>query len=828
MTLRQPAFTVRLFYSYCHKDARHREAMERSLAPLKREGLLKNWSDQSILPGQSISQNVREEMDRADIMVFLLSRDFIASEPCMKEWQHAKQLAQRKLLFRIPIILGDCAWRDLLAGDDIKALPTDGNPVAEFASADTAWQQVYEGVKDVINQLRNTFTPKSEFIEEIEKTDFLAQQHLKLKDIFVFPRLSSYDPQTKHGKIQEETIVNQEQLLEKKYTLIHGEEMSGKTALGRHLALSLIENSDPVLHIDLEQVSKKYDEKIFRDTYQYQFNGDYTLWKLQNNKTLILDNLSSSPKLIDFIVFAKEFFDRIIVTLSSDVFNSFFRDERRLADFVEMKIEPLTHKQQEELIRKRLTLSDRNEPITDGYVDHVEDRVNSTIISNRIVPRYPFYVLSILQIYEGYMPSNMSITSYGHCYYALILAHLIKAGIRHSDNDINTCLNFAEELAFSIFQYKNKCGTSEFDFDEFVTKYKENFVLPKSILNRLKHRDYGILTEEGYFKARYAHYYFLGSFLSKNGKKYQSVIEKMCEESHMTSNHLTLLFVIHHTNDNQIIEDILIRTICTLDNIRPATLNHDETKKFSSIVAALPENILSRESVESEREKERDVRDIHEQTDPGDDMVKTEHGDPVNDCYRILKNNEILGRVLKNKYGSLERKRIGEIIETIADGGLRLVNFVLKDEKEIADCARYLHEKYPTGDINKIRNFLQIFSFFWTMINVNHIVSTINHPEIREIVDGVVHRRATPAYDLIGYFSRLDSATKFTREIKKELNTLLKKHDDQFLKSVLSIRTQHYLNTHRNDVNIEQSVCSVLGIKYVPRLQPRRMVKKEE
>lgn len=102
-------------------------------------------------------------------------------------------------------------------------------------------------------------------------------------------------------------------------------------------------------------------------------------------------------------------------------------------------------------------------------------------------------------------------------------------------------------------------------------------------------------------------------------------------------------------------------------------------------------------------------------------MVKTEHGDPVNDCYRILKNNEILGQVLKNKYGSLEKKRIGEIIETIADGGLRLVNFVLKDEKEIVDCARYLHEKYPTGDINKIRDFLQIFSFFWTMINVNHI-----------------------------------------------------------------------------------------------------------
>ena len=424
MTRQQPVFTVRLFYSYCHKDDRHRAAMERSLAFLKQEGLLKDWSDQSILPGQSISRNVREEMDRADIMVFLLSPDFIASEACMKEWRYAKQLAQRKLLLRIPIILRNCAWKDLLASDDIKALPTDGKSVTEFTDADVAWQQVYEGVKDVINQFKNTFTPKSEFIGEIEKTDFLSQQHLKLKDIFVFPRLSCYAPQTKDGQVQEKIVTNREQLLEKKHTLIHGEEMSGKTALGRHLFLSLVEDSDPVLHIDLEQVSRKSREGILRDTYRRQFNGDYALWKQKNNKTLILDNLSSASHLIDFVVFAKDIFDRIVVTLSSDVSNSFFRDEKRLADFVEMKIEPLNHRQQEELIRKRLKLSDRNEAITDGYVDQVENRVNSTIISDKIVPRYPFFVLSILQTYEAFMPDNMRITSYGHCYYVLILANL--------------------------------------------------------------------------------------------------------------------------------------------------------------------------------------------------------------------------------------------------------------------------------------------------------------------------------------------------------------------------------------------------------------------
>ena len=85
-------------------------------------------------------------------------------------------------------------------------------------------------------------------------------------------------------------------------------------------------------------------------------DGDYSLWKQQKDKTLILDNLSYRSNLIDFVVFAKDYFDRIVITLSSDVFNSYFRDEVRLVNFREIKIEPLTHKQQEELIRKRLVI----------------------------------------------------------------------------------------------------------------------------------------------------------------------------------------------------------------------------------------------------------------------------------------------------------------------------------------------------------------------------------------------------------------------------------------------------------------------------------------
>ena len=447
-------FYANLFYSYSHKDAQHRDDMEKALSWLERNNLLKGWSDLNILPGQTISKEIRKKMDAADIFVFLLSPDFIASDECLKEWEYAKQLAaEGKLIFRIPIILRDCSWKRLLNNDDVKALPEDGQPIANFDNEDAAWLQVYDGIESVINQLKETFTPKATFIKEMEKTHFVSLEHVKLQDIFVFPTLSYYPPPTKDDSLERETINEQAELLAKKYLLIHGEEMSGKTALGRYLFLSLANDlSTPVLHIDLQEVSRKSKEEVFSDAYYQQFNGDYSVWKAQEGKVLILDNLSQASHLIELIEFAKELFDKIVVTLPSDIFHSFFRDEMRLVDFHEAKIEPLDHQRQEELIRKRLVLSDRGEPITDGYVDQIEKRVNSIIISNKIVPRYPFFVLSILQTYEGFMPDNLSITSYGHCYQALIVANLIKAGISRQDNDINACFNFAEHLAFKNHQ----------------------------------------------------------------------------------------------------------------------------------------------------------------------------------------------------------------------------------------------------------------------------------------------------------------------------------------------------------------------------------------
>ena len=570
---------------------------------------------------------------------------------------------------------------------------------------------------------------------------------------------------------------------------------------------------------------QRVSEDLFRVIYQSQFHGDYSLWREKTDKTLVVDNLSGLPSSVEFLEEAMNVFDRVIVTTPSTVFHSFYRDESRLADFEELQIAPLTQSQQEALIRRRLSLTSGSASMADGDIDEIEDRVNSIIIDGRVVPRFPFFVLCILQTYEGYMPSGMAITSYGHCYYALIVASLVRAGISRRDTDINTCFNFAEHLAHETYLHTGN-QTDPFSFDQFVHRYREEFIVPNSIINRLKHEEFGLLDSEGRFRTPYMYYFFLGRFLSKDTVNTRSVIEQMCEATYVPSNYLTLLFTIHHTSDLKIIDEILLRTMCTLDEVDPAKLDRDETRRFREIVSALPENILTNSSVEAGRKRARELRDEAqvnlEETDEHTDNDDLEVQEAVNGIYRVLKNNEIIGQILRNKYGSMTIARIEETIEIMADGGLRLVNLVLKDEDEILEMAHYLKTKHPEYDIQDIRQVLRRFSFLWTMINVEHIVDAMNVREIRPAIDRVVGRMGTPAFDVIGYFTRLDAAPEITEEIRDELVRLLRRHRDPFVKGVLSIRTQHYMNTHRSRATIEQSVLASLGIRYTSRALPRR------
>ena len=190
-------------------------------------------------------------------------------------------------------------------------------------------------------------------------------------------------------------------------------------------------------------------------------------------------------------------------------------------------------------------------------------------------------------------------------------------------------------------------------------------------------------------------------------------------------------------------------------------------------VHELREKILSNRSVEKERQLERQRRDKTEED--SEDIVVDDKSEEDNqfeedlhNFYRALKNMEILGQILRNKYGSLPRERIGQVIEFVADAGLRLIK-VVTNRENIQSLEGYFievlkNEDIPEDNKREIETFLrkQIRTLVFLIIGslLKKVVISIRKPELLEVVETMVRRKNTPAYDLLYSFLSLGHLRK--------------------------------------------------------------------
>jgi hypothetical protein len=138
-----------VFFSYSHKDETLRNQLETHLAMLKRQGVISAWYDRRLVAGDEIDQGIKQELDRADIILLLVSADFLASEYCYGvEMRRALERHDQGEARVIPIILRPCDWHHAPFGK-LLASPTDGLPVTKWTDPDDAFL-------DIANAIRTT------------------------------------------------------------------------------------------------------------------------------------------------------------------------------------------------------------------------------------------------------------------------------------------------------------------------------------------------------------------------------------------------------------------------------------------------------------------------------------------------------------------------------------------------------------------------------------------------------------------------------------------------------------------------------------------------
>src|SRR5215813_14909268 len=144
-----------IFYSYSHRDEAFKEQLEIRLALLRRKGLIKTWHDRRIIPGQEWETAIENHLDEADIILLLVSADFIASDYCFgKEVVRAMERHERNEAKVIPIVVRAVDWSDAPFGR-LQALPKDAHPVTSWNNQDEAWLDVEKGIKKAIEELQD-------------------------------------------------------------------------------------------------------------------------------------------------------------------------------------------------------------------------------------------------------------------------------------------------------------------------------------------------------------------------------------------------------------------------------------------------------------------------------------------------------------------------------------------------------------------------------------------------------------------------------------------------------------------------------------------------
>jgi len=117
---------------------------------LKRNGLVETWTDRRILPGQEWDSQIHAELESADIILLLVSSDFLSSDYCFEiEVRKALKQHENGTSTVVPLILRHCDWKETPFGK-LKGLPTDAKPIKDFPDSDSAYLLIVNQLKKII------------------------------------------------------------------------------------------------------------------------------------------------------------------------------------------------------------------------------------------------------------------------------------------------------------------------------------------------------------------------------------------------------------------------------------------------------------------------------------------------------------------------------------------------------------------------------------------------------------------------------------------------------------------------------------------------------
>jgi outer membrane protein assembly factor BamB len=321
----------KVFIAYAHQDEGLCEQLKTHLAPLQRAGLISIFRMRDIEPGSDWENEIDTNLNQAEVILLLISPDFIASDYCYTiEMKQAIERHKAQKACVIPIILRLCNWEATPIGI-LQVLPQDSRPVTDSDrhNLDEAFYNIAKGIEKLIqNKSGEIMQHVSGRIAEIPTgaTTNEASNRISPSPSLASPRQSQVQP-AQFQRSEDNPYARKNPSFQRRTRIIFlGILLIGCLILGGTVAaVSLIRGGSSHLGQGAKTATttaqthpggtvtpieaSSYDAAVAKSGIQFGFNAQHTrtnpyestlnpdnVWKLQKKWAyLIGSNIDSSP-----------------------------------------------------------------------------------------------------------------------------------------------------------------------------------------------------------------------------------------------------------------------------------------------------------------------------------------------------------------------------------------------------------------------------------------------------------------------------------------------------------------------------------------------------
>jgi hypothetical protein len=147
------ALSAKVFISYAYKDQKWLEELRVHLSSLERQAIIDVWSFGQIRAGVDVTQEINSRLEEADIILLLISSDYLASTSSDIEVMRSLERTRAGEAIVIPIILRPVDWRASPISE-LQALPSGARPISTWPDRDEALADVAEGIRKAVESLK--------------------------------------------------------------------------------------------------------------------------------------------------------------------------------------------------------------------------------------------------------------------------------------------------------------------------------------------------------------------------------------------------------------------------------------------------------------------------------------------------------------------------------------------------------------------------------------------------------------------------------------------------------------------------------------------------